>query len=347
MLAGAGSALAVRATVPPFDLAPIALFGWVPLLVLAGRAPLRIVLSAAGLQGVLLNLSAHEWVVIGLERGASASPWAAFGAWILLAVLQGLRTPLVLVLVHWAALARCPIWVSFPTLQAAAEILFPGIFPWGLALEVHAVPHWLQAASLGGAGAVTLWIGLVNGLLSCAVARLRTRSGFAFAGTAAVVVALVSGMGHMALVGVDKRQSQAASGRILVAHYRTPVEQTRTEPVPVLRKSTLTHLATSGPVDFVIWPETVVEQPTPTRRLPQLARDYLIRDRQEGNRGGIVRVPLLFGAVIGDGGVSITLRSWFEILGLFSGGTIRKGSFRSASRAALSRGCRNWRQWYP
>ena len=121
LLAGVGSALLVRATMPPYDLSPLALGAWAPLLVLVGRVPLRILLLAASLQGVLLNLSAHTSIIGGLRETISASFPAAVGAWLLLALWQGLRTPLVLLVVHFAVRFRCPLWLAFPVVQAAVE----------------------------------------------------------------------------------------------------------------------------------------------------------------------------------------------------------------------------------
>jgi apolipoprotein N-acyltransferase len=48
---------------PPYDFAPIALFAWVPLLTLVRQVSLKRLLAAATLQGVLLNLTAHGWLV--------------------------------------------------------------------------------------------------------------------------------------------------------------------------------------------------------------------------------------------------------------------------------------------
>jgi apolipoprotein N-acyltransferase len=302
VLAGLGSAILVRATVPPFDLAPLALFAWVPLLLLAGRASLRMVLGAALLQGVVLNLSAQSWVGPGLESAASASPGAAFGAWILLAVLQGLRTPAVLLVVHLAAVYRCPVWVAFPLVQATAEVLLPGLFPWTLALQVHVVPQWLQAASFGGLAAVTLWLGIVNGLVTCAFLCGRSRLASVYVGAATAVVALVSALGHAALLRVDEREAGSASGRILVGHFGTLVDEQRREPVPLIRTQTFARLKQDGTVDLAIWPETVVQNPTPMRRVPQLARDYLLRDRRGGTSAPVIGVPLLFGVAVEDAG---------------------------------------------
>lgn len=101
-LAALGSALLARATMPPFDLAPLALVAWVPLLALVGQVRLRALLAAATLQGITLNLAAHGWVMSGLEQAIDAPGWAGAGAWIALAIVQGLRTPLVFALVHLA-----------------------------------------------------------------------------------------------------------------------------------------------------------------------------------------------------------------------------------------------------
>ncbi|HEX6274867.1 MAG TPA: apolipoprotein N-acyltransferase [Polyangiaceae bacterium] len=301
LVAGTGSALLVRATMPPYDVAPLALVAWVPLLVLVGRVTLRYLLLAATIQGALLNLWAHAWVVGGLAETVSAPLPAALGAWILLAIFQGLRVPLVLFLVHLAVRVRCPLWLAFPVVELVLEEFYPLFFPWTLALEVHGVAPWLQLAALGGPGAVSVWLGLVNGLVAdawrgkderaLAVRRLAAAGG---------VVASVSAFGYWALAEVDAREAAAPSARVLVGHFGTESAKRGAEPVVELRHHTLDALRRSGPVELVIWPETVVSRPTDPRELPKLARDFLLRDRAAGTGAPVLRVPLLFGAVLED-----------------------------------------------
>lgn len=303
-LAALTSAILVRATVPPYSAAPLALVAWVPLLTLIGRAPLRIVLSAATLQGVVLASSAQAWVMPGLERAVAAPPWAAVGAWVALSLVQGLRTPLVFALVHLGARSRCPIWLTFPIAQAAVEEIYPTPLPWTLALQVHAMPEWLQAAALAGPGAVTLWLGLVNGLLAQAwLARSRPWVARSSGVAALVVLALADGFGRLAIAREDARDARATPARIVLGHVVTPAGRDEApDPVPELRSRTLAALERSGPVDLVVWPETVVRSPTPVRRISTIARDYLLRDRREGARAPVIAAPLLFGLVVDDGG---------------------------------------------
>lgn len=303
LLASIGAALLVRSTLPPYDLSLLALGAWVPLLVLVGQVPLRTLLLAAMVQGLLLNLLAHTWVIGGLRETISASLPAALAAWLLLALWQGLRTPLVLVFVHWATRLRCPLWLAFPSVQVAVEEFYPLLFPWTLALEVHGVAPWLQLASLGGSCAVSLWLALVNGLLADAW-RLRDERADAArrVAVAGLVVGAVSAFGFWALAREDARDAAAPAARVLVGHVGSRSAERRAESVPELRQRTLDQLGRFGPVELVIWPETAISQPTPVRALPQLARDYLLRDRAHGVDAAVLRVPLLFGIVIADNG---------------------------------------------
>ena len=297
-LAALGSALLARATMPPFDLAPLALVAWVPLLALVGQVRLRALLAAATLQGITLNLAAHGWVMSGLEQAIDAPGWAGAGAWIALAIVQGLRTPLVFALVHLAVRHRCPLWLAFGALQVLVEAVYPLLFPWTLALQVHGVTAWLQLAAGGGPALVSLWVGLANGLLAEAWQRRRRRgAAAAFAGAAALLLAGVTLFGQAAIARAEAREAKAPEARLLVGHAVTAVDQRRPEPVPELRRQTLSRLSDDPAVDLVIWPETVVGWPTPSLDIPKLARDYLLRDRALGTRAPVLRVPLLVGLV--------------------------------------------------
>lgn len=68
---------------------------------------------------------------------------------------------------HGVARWRWPIWLSFPVATVIVERVHPHLFPWTMALGVHSVPIWFQAASLG-VSAVSLWLALGESPLSFA-----------------------------------------------------------------------------------------------------------------------------------------------------------------------------------
>jgi apolipoprotein N-acyltransferase len=213
------------------------------------------------------------------------------------------------------------VWLAFPVLQAVIEELYPLFFPWTLALEVHGVVPWLQLASFGGAGTVSLWLGLVNGLVADAW-RLRQERAAALGRLAAAgaVVTAVSAFGFWELSRVDAREASAPSARLLVGHFASHAGERR-EPVVELREQTLAELERSGPIDLVLWPETVVSQPVAPRALPSLARDYLLRDRARGSSAPTLRAPLLFGTVLVEDGrrfnAAVLLRHPGVVLGRY------------------------------
>lgn len=161
-----GSAALIRASLPPFDIFPLAFVSWIPLLLLAKRTRLTSLMVWTFCHAVLLNAVTHWWLVPAMQRAVSAAPPTAWGILGLFSALQGTRTPLVILLVTIGLRRSLPIWLTFPIATAFVERVHPHFFPWAMALQVHNCPIWLQAASWGGLSAVSLWIALINALLA-------------------------------------------------------------------------------------------------------------------------------------------------------------------------------------
>ena len=293
----------IRLAAPPYDLAPFALIAWVPLLIVAQGCRTRHVILAGLLQGVGINAVAHLWLVRALEEQVSAPWWTALLVLAGLSAVQGTRSLLVVLAVHWAGKKRYPLWLSFPVATVVLEYWHPQLFPWSMALLVHSVPSWLQAATLGGSGAVSLWLALVNALVAEAWIRRDCRSVCAVRLAAAgAVVGAASVAGAVAIAGVDARGRSADLGRVAVVHSASDADGGKRDRVPELRRASTQLLERARHVDLVVWPETAVSAPTAAKQLPRLARDYLLRDRTRSSSAPVLSAPLLTGVAVDQAG---------------------------------------------
>jgi len=300
--AALGATALIRFSLPPYDVWLLTLLCWTPLLVLVGKTPPRKLLAWTFCSGVLLNLIVHWWVVPALIQVASIPILPSLGALAALSVVQGTRMPVIMLIVALGARSRWPIWVSFPIATVIVERLHPHLFPWTMALGVHSVPIWLQAASLGGASAVSLWLALVNGLLAHAWQCRASKKRLARCCTAAGAIVLAASLaGSWAVDARTASETTAPVGHVALGHAVTAGDQGLRETVPELRHSTLAVLDRVPNIDFALWPETTVEVPD-LDGLPRLSRDYLFRDRAQGARAPRIDVPLLVGAVVEDAG---------------------------------------------
>lgn len=301
-LAALGAAVLIRCSLPPYDVSLLAFLCWTPLLILVGQTSTRTLLAWTFCSGVLLNLIVHWWVVPALIQVAAIPKLPSIGALAALSVVQGTRMPIIMLMVVSGARWRWPIWLSFPVATVIVERVHPHLFPWTMALGVHSVPIWLQAASLGGVGAVSLWLALINGLLAEAWRGRGSRQRVARCCIAAGAIVLAATLGGG--WAVDARmaiETKAAVGHVAIGHVVTTGDEGTRETVPELRRSTLALLDRVGNIDFALWPETTVQVPN-LSALPRLSRDYLFRDRALGIRAPRIDVPLLVGAVIDDAG---------------------------------------------
>lgn len=292
----------IRFSLPPYDVWLLTFLCWTPLLILVGKTPTRMLLAWTLCSGILLNLIVHWWVVPALMQVAAIPILPSLGALAALSVVQGTRMPIIMLIVALGARWRWPIWLSFPLATVIVERIHPHLFPWTMALGVHSVPTWLQAASLGGASAVSLWLALVNGLLARAWQCRGSKQRVVRCCTAAGCIILAASLaGTWAIDARTAGETMAGVGHVAIGHAVTNGDESPRETVPELRRSTLAVLDRVANIDFALWPETTVQVPT-LDGLPRLSRDYLFRDRAQGARAPRIDVPLLVGAVVDDAG---------------------------------------------
>ena len=302
------SSLLVRVALPTLDVAPAIFIAWVPLLVASAASSPRTALLLGLLQGFVLGLFSHAWLVGALLRNFPTPVWGAVLALVLVALLVGLRSALVMSGVSFLRAASLPVWLSFPVLQVAAEQLIPGAFPWTNALAVSSTPIWQQAAAFGGSSAVSAWLCLSNGLLAEGWCARRTELALPRAGSApmrllsaaVLVVSAMTAVGAGLMWAETTRERAAPTIRIAIGHYDSSAQA---DPVAELRTLALLEQRSHRAPDLWIWPETMVSSPQTPRQLTRLANDYLRRDSAVATNVEPLTGPLLLGAVTEHGGI--------------------------------------------
>ena len=301
-----GSALLVRSSFPTLDFAPAIFVAWLPLLIASADMRPRHALQLGALQGFVLGISAHAWLVRVLLDNFPTPVWGALLALVLVAALVALRSGVTLCAVAFSRTAGIPAWLSFPVFGVAAEQLLPCAFPWTNALAVSSTPIWQQAASFGGSAAISAWICVINGLLAEGFLRARTARGPAFRRpfvnhlTAAFCVLLaVTIMGSVLMARESSRERAADTLKIAFGHYDS--ETAHAEPAVALRELSLAAQSLHGVPDLWVWPETTLNTAQTLPQLLRLENDYLRRDRAEATQAA-VRGPLLIGVVTNRAG---------------------------------------------
>lgn len=302
--AGAFSALLGPAALPPLDWSPCALVAWTPLVLVTFTGAWRQVLWAGAVHGGLLALMGAWWVAPALVRVGGLSLPAAAGLFAVFMLLEAARS-VALAGVTWLGSRTGPgRWVAFPAALVVVDWIWPSVLPWTAALLVNAFPVWLQQAEIGGALAVSGWLGAVNGAVALAVHRWPDRRRFvppAVVALALVTAAFAWGVSRMA--EVDRAMAAAPPIRLALVQGRfAPAHLERRDQVAELRGATLSLLAKRRDVDLVVWPENAVVFPTDEQRLTALFRDHLTRDRSRGLDAPRIEVPLLTALVLARDG---------------------------------------------
>jgi apolipoprotein N-acyltransferase len=300
------SAVLIRLSVPPFDLAPLMLVAWCPFLAVMRESPWRWALALGFSHGFGLGLAAHAWIPQALASNLNAPTWQAWGALIAVAASVGARCALVGAAVSLASARRSPMWVYFPIFQVCAELAIPGFFPWTTALATHAVPLWAQLARWGGAAAISLWICLFNALVLEAFVVFRRHRDWVSTGrlvlAAVLTLLLVGGYGKWSLSSEAARRQVAPRLRVAIGHYVST--SAVSDAIPTLRDLAIARQMRGDDFDFLVWPESASPEPLRLAQAGALARDYWRRDRRRPPSLPRLQALLLLGvAVEHDGGL--------------------------------------------
>lgn len=302
--AGGLAALLGAATLPPLGWFPCALVAWAPIVLVALQGSWRQAVLAGAVHGLTLAALGTWWMLPALARAGGDSFLVAAGLFAVMVLIEAGRSTALMGLTWLASRTRAGRWVAFPAALVLVDWAWPSALPWTAALMVTAAPVWLQPAEVGGALAVSLWLGTINGAVALAAGGWPDRNRLARpAATALVLVTGVTGWGLARMAQVDQTVAAARPARVALVQGRfAPAHLERRDQVAELRATTLKLLAREPAVDLVLWPENAVVFPTEEHRLPALFRDHLTRDRAQGMAGPRIDVPLVTGVVLARDG---------------------------------------------
>jgi apolipoprotein N-acyltransferase len=302
-----------------FGIWPLALVAWAALWQ-GLEAERKQSVAGAALLGLVFGLVAHAggfvWllrlvdVFLGGARGLGAALWLAHSLWF--AAAYALYAAL-----YQAARRRgWPLALAGVLPLVAVEWLFPQLFPVHLGDAFVERTRFVQIADLGGPLLVTALAALVNAALFESARWLAGGSPRPVACWLVVAAALAAagGYGSFRLAALERAAAAAPALRVGIVQANFGVLEKRRDPGEVHRRhqQQMRELLAEGPLDLVVWPETVysrgVAGPFP------VAGDLI---RGEG------ATPLLFGAasVRSDGGER---RVYNSALLIQADGTIRE-----------------------
>jgi apolipoprotein N-acyltransferase len=302
-----------------FGIWPLALGAWA-VLWHSLEAERRRGAAACALAGFVFGQVAHAggyaWllrlvdVFLGGDRPLGAALWLAHSLWF------ATGYAVYAVLYRTARERGWPVLIAGPLPLVAVEWGFPQLFPVHLGDAFVGETRLVQIADLGGPLLVT---GLAALLSAGGFETFRWLSGargrpLASGLVVAGALAAAAGYGSFRLAALERAIAAAPPLRVGIVQANFGVLEKRRDPAAVQRRHLeQTHaLLADGPLDLVVWPETVI-----TRGIagPFPVAGDLIR--------GDIHTPLLFGAasVRGDGGVR---RVYNSALLIQADGTIRE-----------------------
>jgi apolipoprotein N-acyltransferase len=302
-----------------FGIWPLALLAWAALWQGLEAERERGAASAALLGfvfGEVAHAGGYPWllrlvdVFLGGARGLGAALWVAHSLWF------AAGWALYAVLYRAARARGWPVAAAGVLPLVALEWLFPQLFPVHLGDAFVDRTHFVQIADLGGPLLVSALAALVNAALFESARWLAGTAPRPVAcwAVAALALAAAGAYGSHRLAALERAASAAPALRVGIVQANFGVLEKRRDPGAVHRRhqQQTRELLAEGPLDLVVWPETVysrgVSGPFP------VAGD-LIR----GDHG----TPLLFGAasVRSEGGAR---RVYNSALLIQADGTIRE-----------------------
>ena len=308
------SGLLYRLAYPPFDVWPLAFVSLAPLLVALNGRSARRAFVLGGVQGLVAAIACSTWLP-EIVRTFGSLPWVvcdlialAFCAW------TAGRTALFAWLAARAAQNGWPRDLAVLLAFGATEALYPLLFPWYAAAQVHGAPLFLQLAELGGP--VLVGVALVMASVAGAelvLARLETRApdrrrlGLALLGPAAMVV-----FGAWRIPILEREIAAAPEASIGIVQANVPHSgATLTDALAAHRQATARLQATDsradstgaravsrpGKLDLVIWPETALAGIVDAERIEATLGDSADDPHAELP----LTVPILAGALLRRG----------------------------------------------
>lgn len=304
-----------------FGIWPLALVAWAVLFAALEAARSRGP-GASALAGFVFGFVAHAggyawlWRLVGVFLGGQiaigGALWLAHAVWFAASYA-------IYALLYRAIRARgWPIALAGPAPLIALEWLYPQLFPAHLGDAFVDSTLFVQIADLGGPLAVTALAVLVNAALFETFRWRRGRCSRPLATwiATALVLAATAGYGVFRIAALERTAATAPAMRVGIVQGNADVLEKRRDPERMheLYLAQTRELLAAGPLDLVVWPETVytrgIQGPLP------VAGHLIRRD---------IEVPLLFGAASVRSSPDGRTRKYNSAFLISADGTIRDG----------------------
>lgn len=287
-------------TFPGFDVWYLAPVAWVPLLI--ALRPVTTWKGALGLSvffALLGNLGGFHWLAEFFPRFAGL-PWiVGFVATLFVCLFQGGHLILFSMIAWWLCRQGVSVVLAAVVGIAAAETVYPALFPVYMGYSLHQALPWIQILDLGGPVLVSVFLMFINGMVAdfllagISFGNLRWRLPVLLG-----VVLTVTGYGLWRINEVDQRVKAAEPLVVGMVQANMGIIEKREDP----REGHLRHLEQSLAVeqraqpDLIVWPESGFYRTIP-RGARSVRRVVMSTVGRDGKMLGPLNTPLLFGGL--------------------------------------------------
>jgi apolipoprotein N-acyltransferase len=293
------SGLLCLAASPPVDCWPLAFVSWAPLLVALHRATPRRAFLLGGLRELVYYVIGLGWMP-SIIRTFGELPWAL--CWLIALVIFAYGAARTGAMAWLAARAERKGWprgVAFVLALVATEGLYPILFPWYAAIQVHRVPVLMQLAEIGGPVLVGVPLAMTSvAIAEVAWARLegrplnRARVAVALTGPAVMLI-----FGAWRVRAVEAQMAAAPKVVVGIIQANAPHDGLTLDRAIALHRDATRRLEADHKLDLVVWPETAL-----SGAIASEALDPMLRSITTSPTGApLIAAPLLTGAAVKRG----------------------------------------------
>jgi len=288
--------------VTPWNLWWLAPAAFAPLVIVCFTTNYAQGIAAGLMHGLVVTAGCLHFVLPAIHRMAHV-PWVVSGLlWLLIALSHGLRTTIAVIVTQWGhRRTRCAA-LLFPAVWVLTEKYVPILFPWPVAVLAEAQLLWLQPAQLFGPLLVSGWIVSLGAAVGDIV--MKARFGFRRVLTPLACALLILSVGTLSGYSLRQRTERlmAIAPKLRVAVVQGAAlsshESDRRDILERYRQATLGLINTSGPLDLVVWPESLLQGAITESSLQTHLQNYVWRDKREGSRSPMLTVPVALGLTI-------------------------------------------------
>jgi len=263
-MAAVGSGLLLAASLPSLDVAPLAWFGLVPLLLVIREGGVRAAFFTGWLSGTTFFVAVTYWVVHTIRHYTALPGPLAVVLLLLMSLVLGLYMAAFAAGVRWMQARRLP-WVYLaPALWVVLEWLrgwFVVGFPWGaLGYSQWRFTDLVQVVEVTGVYGLSALLVFFNTVLA-AIATARGRLERRHVAALSVLTVLMIALPALGRRRVATLARLPAAGRLVVGVAQGNIAQDhKWDPAFVdetmARYEQLTRAAVSEGAELVVWPET-------------------------------------------------------------------------------------------